>query len=74
MISQDIPNLIAWNTELAVQQLEAQGLAVRIVPTKPPRVQTELAGTGRVIRQRLIDSRLVELVVAAQVPAKNDGY
>lgn len=63
------PNLVAWEAEVAVQRLEAEGWTVRVVVTKPP--QGRAGALRRVVRQKVIGERLVELVVAGMIPEGN---
>jgi undecaprenyl diphosphate synthase len=59
----DLPQIIGWELAEAEQLLSAAGQRVVVRATAPPR--GPVAGTMRVVRQRVLEDGSIELVVAA---------
>lgn len=58
-----MPQVIAFPLEMAREELARSGFKVRIIKTLPPGKKDDSGVNYRVARQRLIDDKLVELVI-----------
>lgn len=58
-----MPQVIAFPLKMAGEELARSGFKVRIIKTLPPGTKDDSDVDYRVARQRLIDDKLVELVI-----------
>ncbi|NLZ29107.1 MAG: hypothetical protein GX887_09120 [Firmicutes bacterium] len=58
-----MPQVVAFPLKMAGEELARSGFKVRIIKTLPPGTKDDSDVDYRVARQRLIDDKLVELVI-----------
>ena len=63
MVYKELPQLTAYPQSLAVEKLHEEGYVVNVVKSLPPGYVENSDDIYRVARQRLLQNKLVELVV-----------
>ncbi len=63
MVYKELPQLIAYPLNLAKERFQEEGYGVTVVKSLPPGCIESSDAVYRVMRQRLLQNKLVELVV-----------